>query len=150
MSIPALDQKGLLPVGIHVCNWAEVEAAFCWNRHRSNLFNGLQTFIRTEWAPLSLPADLWINGSFTRTKDHPDDIDLVADLSQYPNEQAFPGVLLSLRRAELKGIYGVDFWVKHPLIPTDLTIFFQYTGLKAGAELGLDSKRLKGILRVAP
>jgi hypothetical protein len=55
-----------------------------------------------------------------------------------------------MHRPALKVAYHVDFWIKHPLIPTDLTEYFKYAGLKAGAELGLDSKHVKGILRITP
>lgn len=150
MPVPALDQHGLLPVGVHDCTLQEFSDAFCWNAHRMSLYGGLQDFLAQQWAPLNLPADLWLNGSFTRAKDFPEDIDVVADVSGYDNQVAAPAIMLWLNRVALKATYHIDFWVKHPLLPTDLTAFFQYTGLKAGAELGLDAKHLKGILRVAP
>ncbi len=150
MAIPALDQHGLLPVGVHDCTWNEVEATFCWNIHRASVFAGLLDFLEQRWLPLNLHADFWANGSFTRKKEQPADIDIVADLSALDDQAALPAILLSLRNKELKAAYKVDFWVKHPLVPHDLTEFFQYAGLKASAELGIDAKQVKGILRVAP
>jgi hypothetical protein len=150
MAIPALDQHGLLPVGVHDCTWHEIEATFCWNAHRSTVFAGLRDFLEQRWLPLNLPVNFWANGSFTRRKDQPADIDIVADLSAFNDQTAFPAILLAMKNKELKDAYKVDFWVKHPLVPTDLTQFFQYAGLKAAAELGIDAKQIKGILRIAP
>lgn len=148
MPIPPLDRHGLLPVGVYDCSWHEVENEFCWNPHRQSLFDKLQMFLAQKWAPLNLVAPLWVNGSFTRRKDQPDDIDVVADVSHLPAIEAYPVLLLQFQREDNKRDFSVDFWVKHPLIPNDLTAFFQYTGLKAGAELRLDAMNPKGILRI--
>lgn len=80
----------------------------------------------------------------------PDDIDLVADVSHVPKDDMMPVLQLWFENPLNKANYGIDFWFKHPLQPHDLTSFFQYTGLKAGAELGLDAKHPKGILKVTP
>lgn len=150
MAIPALDQNGLLPVGVHDCTWAQVAETFCWNIHRASVFAGLQDFLEQRWVPLNLPVHIWANGSFTRKKEQPADIDIVADISAFDDHTALPAILLSLKNKELKDAYKVDFWIKHPLVPTDLTQFFRYAGLKASAELGIDAKQVKGILRIAP
>lgn len=150
MPIPALDGNGLLPVGVHECTMAEIEQAFCWNAHRVALYQGLLDFLTQRWTPLGISAPLWINGSFTRKKDTPEDIDLVADVSHVPAADMMPVILLHYANASNKADYHVDFWFKHPMLPNDLTSFFQYTGLKAGAELSLDAKHPKGILKVTP
>ena len=148
MSIPNLDMHGLLPVGVHECHMDEIENNFCWNAHRTQIFQGLKNFIVQQWLPLGIQAPFWINGSFTRRKDMPEDIDLVADVSHLPIKEMLPVILLQHANVTNKSTYYVDFWFKHPMLPNDLTNFFQYTGLKAGAELGLDAKHLKGILKV--
>ncbi len=150
MAIPNLDVHGLLPVGVHECEMFEIERVFCWNAHRVQLFQGLQDFIAQRWLPLGIRAPFWVNGSFTRKKDTPEDIDLVADVSHVPASGMMPVILLQYANASNKATYHVDFWFKHPMLPNDLTKFFQYIGLKAGAELGLDAKFPKGILRVTP
>ena len=150
MPIPNLDAHGLLPAGVHDCALYEVEQTFCWNAHRVQLFQGLQDFIAQRWLPLGIQAPFWINGSFTRKKDTPEDIDLVVDVSHVPVKDMLPVIQLHLANASNKATYHVDFWFKHPMLPNDLTHFFQYTGLKAGAELGLDAKYPKGILKVTP
>lgn len=148
MSIPSLDGHGLLPVGVHECAMDEVGQAFCWNTHRVSLFQGLQDFIAQRWQPLGIDAALWINGSFTRKKDVPEDIDVVVDVSHVKSADMMPVILLHYANASNKATYHVDFWFKHPMLPHDLTTFFQYTGLKAAAELSLDAKHPKGILKV--
>jgi hypothetical protein len=148
MTIPHFDQHGLLPVGVHDCTWEEIRSAMCWNETRLAIFQKTQQFFEQEWKPLQIQASVWVDGSFTRKKEHPEDIDVVADISDLSTEAAMPAFVLWFKQASIKAQYAVDFWLKHPILPNDLTHFFQYTGLKAGAELGLDSKQPKGILRV--
>ena len=148
MPVPALDAHGLLPLGVHECSLDEIQAAFCWNAHRTSLFQGLQDFIDQCWRPLGIRADFWIDGSFTRKKELPDDIDLVADVSHVAETDMVPVILLHYFNARNKAAFHVDFWYKHPMLPHDLTEFFQYAGLKAAAELSLDAKHPKGILKV--
>ena len=150
MAIPALDKHGLLPVGCHDCTWEEIRESFCWNAHRTELYNRAQDFLAQVWSPLKIAAPIWVDGSFTRQKDHPADIDVVADVSHLDQPTATPAIMLWINRVAVKHAYSVDFWIKHPFLPTDLTEFFRYAGTKAAAETGLDSKYLKGILRVLP
>jgi len=148
--IPALDENGLLPPGVWNCTLPEAEAAFCNTPRRRELWKGLQSFLDAEVRPHgNLPV--WIDGSFTRRKDYPDDIDVVVDLSEWPAADAFP-IILSLyqRRPSIKATYQIDAFPRHPVIPNDLSVFFQYAGPKAAAEFHVDEKQLKGILRVLP
>ena len=148
MPIPTLDHQGLLPVGTHDCSIDEIEVSFCWNRHRVDLFGSLKDFLIQKWHPLGVRAPLWIDGSFTRRKEVPADIDLVVDIAHLSMAEAEPVFALFLTRERIKVDYCVDFWVRHPAIPNDLTVFFCYAGLKAAAELGIDCQQVKGILRV--
>lgn len=150
MPIPVLDQQGLLPVGVHDCTWQEIQQFYCWNAHRTAVFDTVQDFLAQRWVPLNLQVPLWVDGGFTRRSQAPKDIDVVADCSQLPTEVMFPVISLWLQRDALQQTYNVDFWFKHPMYPEDLTQFFRYAGLKAAAELGLDAKQVKGILRVQP
>ena len=150
MAIPALDDKGLLPLGVHDCSWQEVQQAFCWNPHREMLFGQAQSFLRDIWSPLGLSLPIWLDGSFTRRKDSPADIDLVIEATSLDAQQVWPVAQIWFQREQYKDAYSVDFWFKHPMFPHDLCAFFQYTGIKAGAELQLDAKHIKGILKVLP
>ena len=148
MAIPDLDSYGLLPVGQFSCTLAEVEQNFCWNPHRVGLYDGLTRFLVDQWYPLNIQAEFWMDGSFTRKKESPEDIDLVADVSHLSIQDLAPVIILQMQNDLHKTQYHIDFWFKHPAVLNDLTAFFQYTGLKAGAELNLDPKRKKGILKV--
>lgn len=148
MPIPELDDRGLLPVGIHDCNWRDIQSKFCWNLPRQRLYDRAQDFLTTQWQPLGIQASLWVDGSFTRKKEEPEDIDIVADISHLSMYEALPAFKIWFQQPRWKQAYAVDFWLKHPSIHNDLTQFFQYLGLKAAAELSLDTKSLKGILRV--
>lgn len=149
--IPALDQHGLLPIGIHDCTLAEIGASYCWTNRRQEIFAGLCNFITQEWLPLNLGVPLYIDGSFVRNKPVPDDVDVVMELSSIQNHmQLSQGMALWLRNRELKAIYNVDVWPRHPMTGNDLAAFFQYIGEKAAAELKLPVRHPKGILRVHP
>ena len=149
MPIPQLDQHGLLPMGVYDCSWSEIRDAFCWNPYRVQMLDRLQRFVTEKWAPLGIHgAALWVDGSFTRNKPQPADIDVVVDVCHLAGSQMQPVLNLFFERPQLEQVYGIDFWFRHPIVPNDLCTFFQYTGLKAGAELKLDAKSPKGILRV--
>lgn len=151
MPIPALDHHGLLPTGTHDCSISEIEQLFCWNPHRVELISKLKDFLAQRWLPLGIQAPLWVDGSFTRKKDNPADIDVVVDVAHVPLADMGPVLALYCARDQLKTDFSVDFWVKHPaFFLNDFTSFFCYAGIKAAAELGIDSQQIKGILRVNP
>lgn len=150
MPIPPFDAYGMLPAGVHDCELREVQALFCWNTHRIALFQRLNDFITERLKPLGMDATLWIDGSFTRNKESPVDIDIVADVSHLPLRDVMPLIALQLDGDVYKRDYHVDFWVKHPALPEDPTAFFQYVGPKAAGELRIERKQLKGVLRILP
>jgi hypothetical protein len=100
---------------------------------------------------LGLDCPIYIDGSFIRQKPEPEDIDLVLDLSSLPTHDAIQMALeIRYRWDEFKRLYNLDVWTRHPSLPHDLVDFFQYAGDKAAAELHLDPKHRKGILRIRP
>lgn len=149
--IPAFNENGLLPAGEHPCSLSEIQVSFCWNSHRESLYAKLCDFLRIEWEG-RIDNPLYVDGSFVRNKDMPEDIDVVIDVST-ENDVNIVGKALRLHiieRARIKAQYDVDLWIRHPSIPNDLVQFFQYIGIKACAELSLPSDHPKGILRIAP
>ncbi len=148
--IPALDENGMLPPGVWDCTLPEAEAAFCNSPLRRELWNGLQSFLDAEVRPHS-KLSVWIDGSFTRNKDYPSDIDVVVDFSEWPLADALPIMLpLYRRNPSIKATYKVDAYPRHPELPGDLSEYFQYVGPKAAAEFHINEKQRKGILRVLP
>ena len=149
--IPDLDEHGLLPPGIHDCTLQEIKERFCWTARRQEIFAGFTRFLGTEWVPLRLDCPLYVDGSFVRNKALPGDMDAVIELSEIEPVQAMATALaLRYRHDEIKMAYNVDVWTRHPSLPLDLRQFFQYVGDKAAAELHLNMRHPKGILRVTP
>ena len=149
--IPELDDNGLLPPGVWECSLEEISDRFAFNEHRKTLWEGFKHFLNAVRWPHALSTPIWIDGSYCRSKATPSDIDVVLDLSETHSHEAEQVALqIRFRHAEIKARYHVDLWVKHPSLPNDLTKFFQYVGDKAAAELQLQPKDPKGILRVLP
>lgn len=146
--IPARDEHGLLPPGVHDCTLEEVEAAFGFTERRRDLLMHLRRFIVKELTAMGLRCPAFIDGSFVRGKDQPDDIDLVLDLSSMNADGLRLAMHLRWAHDRVKEEYHVDLWSRHPEIPNDLSVFFQYLGDKGAAELRLEPKHPKGILRV--
>ena len=148
--IPELDAHGLLPAGVHDCTWWQLRTRFAATPHRRGLLLGLCRFIRSEVRPLGLPASsVLVDGSFVRAKPQPQDIDIVLDASGCSPAQLSPVLVLFLDRVRIKREHQVDFWVRHPLLPNDLGVFFQYLGDEAASQLGLAPRWPKGILRIS-
>ncbi len=148
MAIPPFDRHGLLPVGTWDCSFTELCSVFGWNAHRAGLLDGLRDFISAEAVNWSVQYILYVDGSFTRTKEYPADIDIVLELDR----EAAMKVLARwmMYRNDWKQIYHLDVWTRYPGADKDLVSFFRYVGDKAAAELNLSANDLKGILRVTP
>jgi hypothetical protein len=148
--IPPFDDNGLLPQGVFDCSLPEVALRFCWNVHRSTLWLGLESFLADHVTSLPTNPVFWIYGSFVRSKEAPSDNDLVVDVTGAADDVLRSVIGWHLNHDKIKETYHVDMWPRHPRIPRDLTAFFQYAGDKCAAELHIDPKWPKGILRVQP
>lgn len=147
MPIPDFDKNGLLPEGVFDCTLQEIGIRFGWNDHRTGLFTNLATFINSELHPI-FPDPLYCDGSFVTDKDMPADTDVVLDLRGAPDERKWRGlVFMTQEKPRLLSRYKVDFWVNLPG-GKDLSLFFQYVGIKTAKFKGLDPYHHKGILRV--
>ena len=83
MPIPALDQQGLLPAGIHDCTLDEIKKAFGsfqQSDRRPRLFARLEMFL-SEAKGAQLVASVVVDGSFVTAKPEPNDIDLILELA---------------------------------------------------------------------
>ncbi len=97
MPIPKLNADGLLPVGIHDCTFAELEADFGqdqWmedlqsgNRRevlcsqRSKICSRLREYLARLGRLSFAVAEVVVNGSFVTAKPDPNDVDLIVVLS---------------------------------------------------------------------
>lgn len=151
MSIPALDDHGLLPAGVHDCSVEEMQASFGWNEHRRALIGGLSRFLSNEiFGVFDYPV--YADGSFVTDKKCPDDIDIVLELRQASDAESWRGLtFLQEHQGRIRGQYGVDFWVNFRGTSRgirDFVAFFQYVGHKTAKFKGLESGHPKGILRI--
>lgn len=146
MAIPALDQNGLLPVGVHDCTLDELKArfgSFQISDRRPQLFARLEAFL-SEARATGLVVSLLVDGSFVTSKPEPNDIDLIlvvvpnhsfaADLS--PLEYS----VLSKRRVHRR--YGFDLLVACD----DSDEYRRY--VRFFQQIRFAPERAKGILRL--
>lgn len=147
--IPEFDPHGLLPPGVHSCTMSEIGERFCWTSRRQILFDGLQKFITTVLPDIGFVGPILVDGSFARKKEEPGDIDVILDTTGM-EETSF--ILLAYKVFENRPLWKDGFLVEamvySPNLPLNIVDFFQYIGEKAAAELNLDLKHPKGILRL--
>lgn len=75
--IPTFDADGFLPIGIHQATLSEFEQRFSTNTVRRRIFNGFLTLIN-DLKGIGC-KNVFIDGSFVTTKEHPKDIDVCWD-----------------------------------------------------------------------
>ena len=83
MPIPAFDNHGFLPDGIHDCDLREIKARFGlfqFSDRRPILFSKLESFI-AEAKRAQLGRWVLIDGSFATSQPQPNDIDIVLTVS---------------------------------------------------------------------
>lgn len=71
--LPAFDEKGRLPPGVHWAEWPEVSERFGWNEHRRRQLRGLLRALQNLRAAGCQVA--YLDGSFVTLKEAPDDFD---------------------------------------------------------------------------
>jgi hypothetical protein len=147
MSIPALNQNGFLPIGIHPCDLQEIKLRFgTFNRssRRSELFGRLAAYVE-EVRAADIAERLVIDGSFVTAKQEPNDVDLILvvkaahDFEADLNPTAYN--VVSKRRVNRR--FGFDLLVARAgsLEYLRWTEFFQQVRLEPG--------RVKGILELS-
>lgn len=125
--VPALDQNGLLPEGVHPAEESEVAARFAGFGPRQDIFDGFLR-LRREAESLGLAGLQWVDGSFVTAKAEPGDLDVVT-FCDYgllnrlgPRIQPFYTRALSAEKASVRS-YGCDTYAvptcasDHPYFP---------------------------------
>jgi hypothetical protein len=147
MAIPDLDENGLLPPGIHECDFEELKdrfGKFQQSDRRPTLCAKLGAFLE-EARSSGLIAAVVVDGSFVTSKSDPGDIDLVVVLAAGHDFQATlrPADYNLLSKKRVKAIHGFDVFIARAGSPEfqEYTGFFrQVRGLPTGS---------KGILMVS-
>lgn len=151
MSIPTLNDHGLLPAGIHDCSVEDMQASFGWNEHRRKLICGFSQFLSNEISGV-FDYPVYADGSFVTDEKCPNDIDVVLELRGASDAESWRGLMFMQEHQErIRGEYRVDFWVNFRSAnrrANDFVAFFQYLGHKTAKFKGLESTHAKGILRV--
>ncbi|QLG87662.1 hypothetical protein HQ393_05000 [Chitinibacter bivalviorum] len=145
--IPPLDERGLLPAGIHTASLEAVAHAFCSGQYRELLWQDLIRFLRDHFIAANLHPPLYLAGSFFSDKPNPGDIELTVDLGGRSQEQMLAALALFLERQRWHNEYRVDYY---PNMPgnSDFVAFFQYVGPKTAQTKGLNEKDRRGIIKV--
>lgn len=149
MPIPAWNEFGLLPEGIHDCAIEEIRDSLAFNDHRQQLVGGLKRAL--QWLETMPPIEsLIIDGSFVTDKERPGDIDAVAMITNLTDRNQREWIRAWVpQRAAIKQNYRVDLYPTVLGHGNNFSAYFQYIrpeeALERGAPLGV----LKGILRIA-
>jgi hypothetical protein len=148
MSIPQLNNLGLIPEGRHQATLDEVKNFYCGNPNRLSIWEGFLSFCQKELMPKGLHLlPVLLDGGFTSKKANTKDIDIVLDCSTLDKTKLFD--LLTWHATEhdrIEAEFKVDFWLYHPLLPSDLTAFFSYVNPKDRVQLGADNSTRKGFI----
>jgi hypothetical protein len=155
--LPAWNEFGLLPSGIHTCTLAELESrlgAFQRSDRRIQLCRRLREYLRalrkTAWN-----VHLLIDGSFVMSRvDEPNDIDMLLVLPPDWNRLAdvLPGEYNLLSKRRVRRSFGFDVY---PVLAgsseeSDWIAFFSRLSARWCDELGLPKDALKGLVRLLP
>ena len=149
--IPELDSRGLLPAGVHPCTITEIEAVFGTNVRRQQLLESLRFCIEM-MRDARLKGELIVNGSFVTDKPNPGDVEVCLDVRREADLIQGSALLFHVKNRPRLDRKGVDWYpVLHESedgLERDFTRYFQYIGEKSGALKKLDSRDLKGILKL--
>ena len=147
MPIPALDEHGLLPAGVHECSVQEIADRFGWNPHRQDLLRRLSNCLEREIRS-RFSEPVYVNGSFVTDKEVPEDVDVVLDMTRAIRKGRLSALnFMVAEQSRLRRDYSVDFWINLPS-ENDFSDLFQYLGVKIARHKGLDPSHRKGILRL--
>lgn len=152
--IPPLDERGLLPAGIHSCELADAERWASDDPHRRPIWAGLSAVLPTIRRPFTirglLPPPITLAGSYFSDKVAPGDIETVLALPLSCPPDVFVECYTCCQQnhdiwhAEQR----VDYYVIIDGVGNDFRDFFQYVGIKTGAAKGLPAKARRGIVQV--
>jgi len=151
MTIPPLNEYGLLDEGIYECTTEQIAAQFVFTETRKTLWNNFCTFIERA-NHKRLFCAVYLDGSFVSNKPEPQDIDIVLEFCPmpFPNNVDWSELQkVALQRENIKDMYALDVAVA-PMTQNDndFRSFFQYIRLEQALKMGLPPTAKKGILKL--
>ena len=146
MPIPAFNEFGLLPPGVHVCTLAEVNerfGSFYESDRRPNLFNSLQKLI-ADVRKTELFVAVVLDGSFVTDAITPNDIDLILVLRRTHDwkHDPTPHEYNLLNRRRLRRQFGFDVFLAVDEDPDYQELVEFFGGVRDNPDIR------KGILRI--
>ena len=146
MPIPAFDEHGLLPIGVHDCTLDELKArfgGFQQTDRRPQLCAKLEAFV-AEAKAAQIVRHILVDGSFVTAKPDPNDIDLILIVAAEHDSSAelSPAEYNVVSKRRVHRRFGFDMLLarEHSVEQSRWTEFFQ--------EVRLEPGRRKGILRL--
>lgn len=148
--IPLLDERGLLPRGIHAADWSEIVSTFGWNPHRQRLISNAKIFSQTTLHSLA-GFPLILGGSTFSDKPMPPDIEMTirVDVTTMTANQMALCFRLQSMHDSIKSSQYLDFYVTLLNIGSDFVDFFQYVGEKTANAKNIHKKDRRGVIEVA-
>ena len=152
MSLPKFTYHGLLPEGVHDCEFADLQERMVTNPQREILWKNLLAFL--EWARSTEQFSCaYIDGGFITDKIFPEDIDLILQTRASYGPDAFlamePFFAEGMDRIFEKYSVHLHFWCEgFPGGVSDFRRFFQYLRPQDAAPRGLKEGAKKGIVRI--
>jgi hypothetical protein len=148
--IPPLDNRGLLPDGIHSGTWQQIEQAFSTDARREQLIANAKNFSLGVLSLLN-PSPLYLAGSTFSDLPRPNDIEatIKCDPNKLDAAQLRLMLQLSSQHSQIKNATEVDFYVTLD-VPgqNDFTEFFRYVGEKTAMKKNLKPKDKRGVVEV--
>ncbi|MCF5548850.1 MULTISPECIES: DUF6932 family protein [Pseudomonas] len=149
MALPTLDHRGLLPIGEHICRFAEIEQMFLHSTHRASLYSSVRGFIDGPLKSRGQGLRLFLGGSFFSDKQQPEDIEATVYLPVVPPDRFAAVMELFALRDQFKRKHRVDFFPSIQMPgQNDFVRFFQYVGPKTASAKGLDERAGRGVVEV--
>lgn len=152
-----LDERKLLPEGVHDMDWAEVEALFGRfqrSTRRLDLTTKLKAYIR-EVASTGWQASLLLNGSYVMPiVDEPEDVDMILVVRpDWDYDVKLPPYQYNLvSKKHVRKNYGFDlfFATTGSTVEAEWIEFFQGVNPKWCTQFGWPKPLRKGIVRIVP
>lgn len=145
----------LLPAGIHATTFEQIKIvavdAFPNSKRRRLLHNNLMDWA-TKIQTLGVHGFLWIDGSFSTTKENPNDIDLIFFLSPTTIDSAEEDIIKEIKilldRSYVATAYNLDLYIMSEGLPTPEEYEWRKSYWRGWFGFCRDGKTAKGMWEV--
>lgn len=145
MPVPAFDQNGLLPAGVHSCDFTEMLDIFGFTNRRKQLIQNVRKVVdevRKSWG-----HPIYVDGSFVTKLPKPRDLDVLLDVRNGTEDEQRAAFYYWLKhQGEWNAKWSVHFQVDLPSNRECFADSFRRVGPSTAVRLGVGPDRTKGIL----